>query len=287
VPQTKRESRERARQAVIAQRRAAARRSNMIKAGIAVAVVIVVAGILVGVKLTVGSKSAAPATTASQSLVQQVTGVPAATLDTVGKGKIATLPKATSGVPVLTANGKPVVFYMGGEFCPFCAAERWSMIVALSRFGTFSNLSAINSSEDNIPTFTFHGSSYTSKYLDFQPVEVEDGNGKPLETLTAAQQQIVNKYDPPAAGTSGNPFPFVTIGNQSIVSGASYDPTILQGMTQDQIAANLTNPKNPVTQAILGTANVLTADICKVTKNQPSNVCSSPAVTGINGTNGG
>ena len=133
----------------------------MITAGATVGGIIVLVGIIIGAFFLVGSKKVAPAKAASSSLVNQVTNVPAATLDSIGKGSILSgaAPTATSGQAVLTADGKPVVFYFGAQFCPFCAAERWSLIVALSRFGTFSNLSQINSSEDNIPTFTFEGST--------------------------------------------------------------------------------------------------------------------------------
>ena len=40
----------------------------------------------------------------------------------------------------LTFDGKPGIFYYGAEYCPYCAAERWPVVVALSRFGTWSNL---------------------------------------------------------------------------------------------------------------------------------------------------
>ena len=65
---------------------------------------------------------------------------------------------------------------MGAEYCPYCAAERWAMAVALSRFGTFSNLRLIHSSSadiyPNTPTLSFYKSSYTSKYVQFTPVEM-------------------------------------------------------------------------------------------------------------------
>src|SRR5207237_546429 len=78
--------------------------------------------------------------------------------------------------PLLTGpNGKPEVFFYGAEWCPLCAAERWSIITALSRFGTFHNLKEIaSSSTDSYPntsTFTFYQSSYTSSYIDFVPVD--------------------------------------------------------------------------------------------------------------------
>ncbi len=273
-----------ARQLIEVQRRQAQKRSNMIRAGIVFVAVLAVVGIIVGVAVSGGGnkKPTVAASTASQDLIGKVTGVPAATLDTVGKGAVDTPPKSISGAPALTDGGKPVVFYMGGEFCPFCAAQRWALIVALSRFGTFSNLTAITSSEDSIPTFTFVGSTYTSNYLKFEPVEVQDQNHQQLQALTPAQQQLVNQFDP-ADGGGGNPFPFVLFGNQATMVGASFSPTILEGMTQQQVADQLSDPNNAVAKAINGTANAFTTQICKLTNNQPSAVCSSAAATAYSG----
>lgn len=275
---------ERARERIAAQRRAEARRKRMLYAGTAVGVVLLLVAVLIGVKLaSPDKKNINTASAAATSTVAKVTGVSATVLNQVGKGTPGALPKPTGGTPVLKSGSKPVVFYMGGEFCPYCAAERWPMIVALSRFGTFGNLSEIKSSstdtDPNTPTFSFHGSSYTSRYLDFQPKEVQADQGVPLDTLTAEQQRIVDKFDPPAAGTTGNPFPFVSFGNQAVVSGASYDPGLLAGMTQEQVASALSDPSSPVAKAILGTANAFTAQLCKLTGGQPGNVCTSSAVT--------
>jgi hypothetical protein len=78
---------------------------------------------------------------------------------------------------VLTANGKPLVVYVGAEYCPYCAAERWAAVIALSRFGTFSGLGQTHSSSTdvypNTATLSFHGASYTSQYLQFQGVETQ------------------------------------------------------------------------------------------------------------------
>jgi len=75
----------------------------------------------------------------------------------------------------------------------------------------------------------------------------------------------------------------VSIANQSIITGASYDNSVLDGKTQAEVAAALKDPSSPIAQAIGGTANAITADICKVTGNQPSDVCSSKAVQAFNG----
>ncbi len=273
-----------------AQRRAEARRKNMFIAGAAVVAVLLIVGIAVGIKLTSKpAKNTASTSAASASVVQQVTSVSPATLDTIGKGT-GTAPKATTGQPVLKVDGKPLVFYMGAEYCPYCAAERWPMIVALSRFGTFSNLGQTFSSsvdtDPSTPTFSFHGATYTSKYLTFQAKELQSntqtagGGYADLDTLTSDQSALVKQFNP------GGSYPFVDFANQAMITGASYDPAILSGMTHDQIAAALSDPSSKVAQAIGGTANAITAQLCKLTGGQPANVCSSSAVTAAGGTNG-
>jgi hypothetical protein len=109
---------------------------------------------------------------------------------------------------------------------------------------------------------------------------VQDQNHAALQTLTPAQQQLVDKLDP---GPSGSPFPFLSFGNQATVVGASFSPTLLEGMTQQQVADQLADPNSKVAKAIDGTANAFTAQICKLTNNQPSDVCSSAAVKAYNG----
>ena len=58
--------------------------------------------------------------------------------------------------------GKPELLYMGGEYCPFCAAERWAIAAAVSRFGTLSGLHFIHSSPTDVypstPTLSFYKS---------------------------------------------------------------------------------------------------------------------------------
>ena len=292
MSQGKRDSREQARALMAAQRRAEARRKNMIIAGTAVFAVLLIVGVLAAVALTRKPATNASATTtpASVSVVDKVTGVPAATLDAIGKGKVSGLPTPTTGQSVLKVDGKPLVFYMGAEYCPYCAAERWSMIIALSRFGTFSNLGQTFSSSTDVdpstPTFSFHGATYTSKYLTFQAKElqsnVQTGSGQyaTLDTLTPAQEALVKQFNP------GGSYPFVDFANQSMITGASYDPGILAGMSQEQVAAALSDPSSKIAQAIGGTANAITAQLCKLTNGQPANVCMSKAVAAYGTTNG-
>lgn len=142
--------------------------------------------------------------TVNTSVLSTVTGVNQTTWESVGAGSVKTKFTAESGQSILKgSNGLPEFLYVGGEFCPYCAGERWAMVQALSRFGSFTNLKQIQSYEDNINTFSFYGSSYTSQYVNFTPVEVNGntlnsaGTGyATLETLTAAQEATFKNFNP-------------------------------------------------------------------------------------------
>jgi hypothetical protein len=207
-----------------------------------------------------------------------VTNVPDSTFDAVGYGSIANPPKTVSAAP-LTQDGKPEVLYIGAEYCPYCAAERWAMVVALSRFGSFTDLKTTRSSPSdvypNTATFSFYGSSFSSDYVSFVPVEVysseRSGNGYArLQSPTSDQQALLN--------ASGGGFPFLDIGGTYVVSGASYNPGVLSGMDWQAIASQLTQTDSKQAQGIIGTANVITAAICRTTGGQPGAVCSSAGV---------
>jgi thiol-disulfide isomerase/thioredoxin len=265
-----------------------------------VVLVLVVIGTMVIIKVTGGSTapalaasrlgtgstaSAGPGTTALAPGVVAALNVPAAALDGVGSPSSVVAPSRTGSSSILrAADGKPVVTYIGAEYCPYCAAERWGIAVALSRFGTLSNLSATHSASNdvypNTQTLSFYGSKYSSPYLDFEPVEeatnqAVGGSYAILQQPTAAEANLLTRNDPQGS------IPFLDIGNKYVVIGASYSPQVLAGLSQAQIAAQLANPKSPVAQAIDGTANEITAAITQVTGQQPSSVAISPVIASI------
>lgn len=238
--------------------------------------VVVVAFLAIRYMTTPPPPPSSPGTTAS--VMSTITGLSGAELDQVGQGSATNVVTRISGAPLVGPNGKPLVFYYGAEFCPYCAAERWAIIVALSRFGTFAGVTTTTSSSTdvypNTPTFTFHGATYASQYIEFQSVETSDREQRPLETPTAAQQAVISKYDP-----SGK-IPFIDIANRFLVPKASYQPDALAGMTWQEIANALTNPGSTQAQAVLGSANLVTAAICATTSNQPASAC-TPAIQTI------
>lgn len=249
---------------------------------------------LVVVKLTTGGSSSNNQPAASDNpvpaaVMDRVSGVPSAAFDAAGapSALVATLKPTTGNPAPLTTNGKPSILYMGAEYCPYCAAERWPVVVALSRFGQFNNLKVTQSSTSDVDpgtqTFSFYGSTYTSQYIDFQAVEEQTNQIKgntyaPLQKPTAAQLKLLESFDKPPYTNSSGGIPFIDFGNKYVVSGAAYDPGILQGMTWFQIADTLSNPTGQVGQSILGTANAISAAICKLTGAQPAAVCGSAGV---------
>ncbi len=257
------------------------------------AVVVVIVGLVV-IKLATGQSSSAGGrqgtSSASNAVVDAVASVPASAFDKVGVGAVKSAPAPiTKGQP-LTANGLPRVLYVGAEYCPYCAAERWAVVAAMSRFGTFHGLGETTSSAQDVypstATLSFHGATYDSPYLSFSGYETESNQRQgssyaPLDTLPAADQKLFDTYDAPpyVPAQSQGAIPFVDLGGRYLISGASYDPGVLQGMSHLQVARALSDPKSQVAQSVLGTANVITARLCTLTDDKPADVCGSAGVT--------
>jgi thiol-disulfide isomerase/thioredoxin len=285
-----------AQEKIAAQRQAAKRaerRRTLMITGSSVLGVLAIVAVFIIIKVSQNPAAAAGSAEgkALAKVASQVTNVPASTLDQVGQGAVGTgsypnpMIKIT-GSP-LTASGKPEVLYLGAEYCPFCATERWAMAVALGRFGTFSGLHFIHSSATDtpasIPTLTFYKSSYTSKYLVFTPVETQKVNRSPLQSPTSAQNAILAKYDAkPYVQTPGS-IPFMDFGGKYIISGASYNFAVLQGQSWSQVATALHDPSSTIAQGADGTANYFTAAICNLTHNQPASVCGSSVIKSMEG----
>lgn len=256
-----------------------------------VLIVVLIVAVLVVVKVATGSGPASgkKATSASSRVVQQVSSVPASVLNAIGVGTAQTPPRAVTG-PALVSGGKPEVLYVGAEYCPYCAAERWAMAVALSRFGTLHGVGEVSSSPNDVypstATLAFHGASLDSSLLTFIPRELQsnqvvNGQYAPLDKLTPAQNALLKKYDAPPyvpSGSSGS-IPFVDVGGKYLISGASYNPGVLQHKTQKQIAAALSTPASPIAKAVDGTANLIAAAICTTTGGKPGPACRSAGVT--------
>ena len=194
-------------------------------------VVLAVVMALIVVRLT-ESPARAGATAADVAVAREITGIPPATFNAVGAGTATGL-RSISGQPELTLDGKPELLYVGGQYCPYCAAERWAIAAALTRFGTLTGLRFIHSSPTDAsrtPRRLAHQARYASKYLAFVAVEwygEEPDAATPtgyayLQHPTSQQAALFAKY--------GGSFPFVDIGNRYLVPQAQYLPSALAGL---------------------------------------------------------
>jgi hypothetical protein len=257
-----------------------------------VLLVLVIVVVLLVVKVTRGTTAAVPAPVAPApgSVVQAAATVPALVLNTVGApAAVGPLPVVLTGQPPLLLHGRAGVVYVGTEFCPYCAAVRWALVVALSRFGTFSHLGETVSSQyeafPELQTFSFEGATYRSRSVALSATE-EYGPaltatwpaGFPLLHHPPALAAALMKRYAPATG--GATLPFVDIGNRVLVSGADigFSPGALEGVSMAQIASDLSEPTSPVAEAVLGAANELTAAVCAATHETPAKVCRSAGV---------
>lgn len=175
------------------------------------------------------------------------------------------------GRRALQVSGKPEVLFVGTESCRFCGIERWGLVVALSRFGTFSGLH-LSQSETTAPpvvrSFTFAGARYQSPYLSFTAV---DGSAS-LGRLTGPRRSVLRAVDPTGV------VPFVDVANRTRDVGATASPTPLAGTPWGALAASLRDPRSKAGQTIAATAEVLTAEICRATGGQPAPVCRGAVV---------
>jgi hypothetical protein len=259
------------------------RRNQRIGLGSVVLVLVLVA-VLVLTKLSGGGNPPTAASVTSPpagipvpaAISGKLTSIPLSTLMAAPTSGLVTSPQAISD-PKLSAAGKPDLLYIGAEFCPVCATERWAMYVALSKFGTFSpQPGRIHSavSDGNIPTFTFYNTTYTSPYFTFTPVETTtnepDGNYYvPLQSPTAAEQKLWVTH-------TNESFPWLDFGGKMELTSAQFNPGELVGQSFTGIASMVGNNSTQIGADIDGSAKVLVQTICSaLTDNQPASVCSA------------
>lgn len=163
--------------------------------------------------------------------------------------------RAISGQPPLSAAGKPEVLLVGPVSCAACELESWGIAVALSQFGVFENLNLSQSATTRRPLvrgLTFAGASYGSPYVAF---------------ATAAPSSTVPR-----------PLPFLDVANKFADVGSPASARVAGGLLWRKLAGSLSQPKTTAGQAIDGTSELITAEICEATGGVPAAVCGAAAV---------
>jgi hypothetical protein len=191
--------------------------------------------------------------------------------------------RSAPGAPLL--HGRPVVFFMGAQWCPFCAAERWALVEATSRFGRWSGLGELlsRSGQDffpSLPTYDLSRATYTSDYISLRHKEVAKVNGDPLQKLGAFEKGLVDEDDKLGS------IPFLLAAGQGgrYTVDLAYSPGLLEGQTFASLRRGVAAAApDPAVEAIGGQADAITALICKLDGRRPASVCAKGSIPVLEG----
>ena len=251
----------------------------------ALVVVGVLAGLRRGPAAPAASQQSASRSQDNRTLLGALEHIDPQVVAAVGSGGLGNALATVRNAPALLgASHRPQVVFLATEGCGLCAAQRWSMVIALSRFGTVKNvllaISSVQEATGPLATFSFRNLGYTSRYIDLVAVETTDPNGRTLATLSPGDQQVVDRYDAPpyVAAQARGGVPWLDVANRYVMSGSGYPATVISNLNWTQIAERLGNAGDAVTRAVVGNANWITAAICRVTGMSPDAACNTPAI---------
>ena len=253
-----------------------ARHSRWAWAALALTIV-VVAGIAIGA-LTGGDDSGASAPAAAAATASSG-GTTAAAGGSSNAG--IRLIRRVSTTP-LQDGGKPVLFFMGAHFCPFCASERWAFVKATSRFGTWTGLRPLKSADGDgfgrLATYDFVHATYRSSVFKLRHKEVATVSGGRLQQLDGFESALVNAYNPRGS------IPFIAAGSNGgqYTVELPYSPSLLKGQSFDGLRrAIAANDDTPVVRAINDEADAITALMCRLGGGHPASVCKAKPIAAL------
>ena len=180
------------------------------------------------------------------------------------------------------SSPKTGVLYVGADFCPYCAALRWPLVIALMRFGTVDGLHTMRSSPDDVypdtTTINFVKAKYTSDVVQFEAIETADRHGKPLQPLTGEPAKLFSKFDAPPYTPQAGGIPFLYIAGRWLLLGSPVSPDAIGTQDWNKVATALADPNSKLAKEILPQANLITAAICDSTGGKPEKVCKAPGI---------
>ena len=153
------------------------------------------------------------------------------------------------------------MFFMGAEYCPYCAAERWAIVRSLQKFGQWEGLKqTISAARDepylNLPTYDFTKATYTSPHIEFVAREIKDREFRPLQKLLKTEEKLVRKFNPKKE------IPFLLVGGRFAQLGSGFPPKIFIGHTFRQTETELKKAESDIRKTIDEEANIISALLC-------------------------
>jgi thiol-disulfide isomerase/thioredoxin len=186
---------------------------------------------------------------------------------------------------VLMSDGKIDIYYFGAEYCGGCAGLSWPLVEALAKFGRFHNLAAVISSPKdampNVAGASFVGTTYTSNYINFMPVElysntqIAPGKWQPLQTMTPEEQKLRSTWDQPPYAYYKGSLPFLLIASRYYHSTPGYYPSWLDKSGIKHTVVQAAGGAFPTTMDLQAQAGHIIGAICASLHN------SAPVCKGI------
>ncbi len=168
-------------------------------------------------------------------------------------------------------GGKPVLYFYGATWCPYCSASSWAIWKALTEFGTvsgaeFTDYSSSTDVYPSTPEVVLAGTQLSSSSIAFQVSEDTSGvGGTSPVTSSCYQLAYVTAY-------SGGSIPFGVVNGQYIHGGTTFvNPANLVSwektgaLTVKESVANETNTTGSPWTYIQDAAWTLMAVLAKAT----------------------
>ena len=202
-------------------------------------------------------------------------------------GLTLTTPVAPAALHLKRISGpqpgpQPTLLYVGAEFCPYCAAQRWGLALTLLRFGQLQGVRYMLSTAHDVypdtPTLSFYGAHYDSRVLHLLAIETQKRDQQPLMPMPPLVKAIFGKFDAPPYVQMAYGIPFVYLGGRYLLTQPMISPAALQGMDWDEVVAQLGNADGTLYRTIMPQVNLLTAAVCSLDGGQPAAVCKAPGV---------
>ena len=175
---------------------------------------------------------------------------------------------SSGGMTPWQDSGRPVLYYYGATWCPFCSASSWAIYKALIEFGNLSGFSFDYSSATDVypstPEIAFlPDTQYSSSHISFQFSEDTSGvNPNVPGTSGCFQGAYVSAY-------GGSAIPFYVINGQYVHGGSTLvNPQPLQsyaGSGASQVQSQVQAGSGPAWNAISSQAYWVMAFLAKST----------------------
>jgi hypothetical protein len=146
------------------------------------------------------------------------------------------------GLPTWQEGGKPVMYFYGATWCPYCSASSWAIWKALTEFGTVTGVYTSYSSPTDVDPSTPEMVLANAHLSGNSPVvfQVSEYNGTVdgtvAPTSTCFQLAYVTAY-------SGGSIPFLVVGGKYVHGGTTIIPP---GKLTNYSASGAATVKNDV-----------------------------------------